>query len=118
MRKRNYKGRCEKRVLKKCKSVLKTYDPIQSAYADVLEKNEEVTEIRCNVPLDNLEIGEYMSDFVCTKTDGDLMVCECVSRRLLLKPMTIKLLDASREFWLCRNVKDWRLVIGNETTKE
>ena len=32
MRKQNYKGRCEKRVFKKCKNVCKTYDPIQSAY--------------------------------------------------------------------------------------
>ena len=118
MRKQNYKGRCEKRVFKKCKDVCKTYDPIQSAYADILENNDDVAEIRCNVPLDGLEIGEYMSDFVCIKTNGDLLVCECVSRRLLLKPMILKLLDASREFWLRRNVTDWRLVIDDETTKE
>ena len=32
MRKRDFKGRCEKKKLSKCKVVCKTYDPIQSAY--------------------------------------------------------------------------------------
>ena len=40
-------------------------------------------------------VGEYTSDFVCTKTDGDLMVRECVFRKFLMKPLTVKLLDAS-----------------------
>lgn len=31
MRKRNYKGRCEKRNLSKCKEVCKTFDAIGSA---------------------------------------------------------------------------------------
>lgn len=38
MRKKNYKGRCEKRILPKCKTVFKSYDPIQNAYADILER--------------------------------------------------------------------------------
>lgn len=47
MRKQNYKGRCEKRTLSKCEEVCKTYDPIQNAYADVLEQNLVIEEIRC-----------------------------------------------------------------------
>lgn len=114
MRKKGYKGRCEKRTLPKCQGVCRTYDAIQYAYADVLQESEEVTEIRCNVFLDGLEIGEYTSDFLCTKSDGDLMVCECVSRKFLTKPLTVKLLDASREYWLRHGVNDWRLVIDAE----
>ena len=34
MRKKNFKGRCEKRILSKCERLFKSYDPIQNAYAD------------------------------------------------------------------------------------
>ena len=111
MRKRNYKGRCEKRVINKCKEVCRTYDPIQYAYADVLSADEGIQEIRCNVPMDDME---YMTDFVCIKTDGDLMVRECVYRKLLTKPLTIKLLDTSRDYWQRHGVVDWGLVIDAE----
>lgn len=114
MRKKNYKGRCEKRTLPKCKEVCKTYDAIQAAYVEVLQECNEVKEIRCNVLLDGLEIGEYTSDFVCVKPDGDLMVRECIFRKFLMKPMTVKLLDASREYWLNHGVSDWGLVIDAE----
>ena len=69
MRKKNYKGRCEKQSLEKFTTICKTYDPIQSAYANILVKNKDVAEVRCNVPLDGDECGEYMTDFVCKKTD-------------------------------------------------
>ena len=36
MRKKNYKGRCEKQTLEKFTTVCKTYEPIQSAYAILL----------------------------------------------------------------------------------
>ena len=77
MRKKNFKGRCEKRMVGKCSEVCRTYDVIQATYVDLLQESEEIREIRCNVLLDGLEIGEYTSDFVCTKADGDLMVREC-----------------------------------------
>ena len=114
MRKKNYKGRCEKRTISKCDEVCRTFDPIQYAYADVLQASDDITEIRCNVPLDGLPDGEYTSDFVCTKTNGDLLVRECVDRRFLTKPMTVKLLDASRLYWLRRGVTDWGLVVNEE----
>ena len=114
MRKKNYKGRCEKRVLSKCKEVCRTYDDIQSAYAELLQESESITEIRCNVLLDSLEAGEYTSDFVCVKTDGDMMVRECVNRKYLTKPMTVKLLDASRNYWLRHGVTDWGIVTNEE----
>ena len=95
MRKKNFKGRCEKRVLPKCAEVCRTYDPIQYAYADMLQADDGIKEIRCNVLLDGLDLGEYTSDFVCVKSDGDLMVRECVYRKFLMKPLTEKLLDIS-----------------------
>ena len=75
MRTKNFKGRCEKRVLGKCTEVCRTYDAIQ--YADLLQASDKVVEFKCNVLLDGLEVGEYTSDFVCTKADGDLMVRVC-----------------------------------------
>ena len=119
MRNKNYKGRCEKRNLSKCKGVCRTYDPIQYAYADVLEANDEIAEIRVNVPLDGLVIDgkEYVSDFVCVRTDGNLMVRECVFREHLEKTLTVKLLDSSRDYWTRNGVMDWGLVI-NETDEK
>ena len=114
MRKKNYKGRCEKRVLGKCRDVCRTYDSIQYAYADMLQESEDVKEIRCNVLLDGLEMGDYTSDFVCVKADGILTVRECVFRKFLFKPMTVKLLDVSRDYWLRHGVTDWGLVIDEE----
>ena len=107
MRKKNFKGRCEKRLIGKCAEVCRTYDAIQYAYADLLQASDEIVEIKCNVLLDGLEVGEYTSDFVCTKADGDLMVRECVFRKFLMKPLTVKLLDASRDYWLRHGVTDW-----------
>lgn len=114
MRKKGYKGRCEKRSISKSQEVCKLYDSIQSVYADMLQVNGDVKEIRCNVLLDGLVEGEYTSDFVCVKSDNDLMVRECVFRKFLTKPMTVKLLDASREYWLNHGVSDWGLIIDEE----
>lgn len=111
MQKKNYKGRCEKRSLSKCKDVCRTYNPIQRAYSDILENDNSIKEFQCNVPLEN---SEYTSDFLCTKTDGDLIVRECVQRKLLTKPRTVKLLDVSKEYWLKRGIEDWRIVIDDE----
>lgn len=108
MRKKGFKGRCEKRMLSKCREVCRTYDAIQSAYADRLEKDEAIREFQCNVLLDD---GEYMTDFLCVRTDGELMVRECVQRKHLMKPMTIRQLDLSRTYWARHGVEDWGLVI-------
>ena len=114
MRKKNYKGRCEKRSLAKCIDVCRTYDEVQYAYATILSASPGIVEFRCNVFLEGLEEGEYTTDFVCTKESGDLMVRECVFRRLIEKPMTIQLLEASRQYWLRHGVEDWGLVVDEE----
>ena len=106
MRKKNYKGRCEKRKLSKCTDVVRAYDEIQFAYADLLERNKAVKSYQCNVLLEGVEEDAYTSDFVCKKTDGELMVRECVRRNLISKPMTARLLDVSRSYWLGRGVTD------------
>ena len=114
MRRKNFKGRCKKRMLEKSKEVCRFYDELQALYAHRLQECEEIKEIRCNVLLEGLEVGNYTSDFVCVKLDGDLMVRECVYRKFLTKPMTVKLLDASRNYWLNHGVTDWGLVIDEE----
>ena len=61
-----------------------------------------------NVLLDD---GKHMTDFLCARTDGELMVRECVQRKHLTKPMTIKQLDLSRTYWARHGVEDGGLVI-------
>ena len=110
MRKKTYKGRCEKRSLEKFTTICKTYDPIQSAYANILVKNKDIAEVRCNVVLDD-DCSGYMTDFICMKTNGDLMVRECISTKLLEKPLSMKLLDMSRTYWMRHGVTDWGIVV-------
>ena len=71
MRKKNFKGRCEKRKLSKCEGVCKTYDALQYAYADMLEAENDIVEIRCNVQLEGMD---YTFDFLCVKANGEYMV--------------------------------------------
>lgn len=110
MRKIGFKGRCEKKTLTKCKEVCRTYDLLQSKYADTLESSSDIQEIRCNVPIDD----NYMTDFVCVKTNGDLMVRECIQRDKTTKPMNVKLLDMSRDYWTKHGVIDWGIVVNAE----
>ena len=70
-----------------------------------------IKEIQCNVPLDSTEEGEFTTDFLCTKTNGDRMVRECVFRKKLSLPRTCKLLDLSREYWRRRGIEDWGILI-------
>ena len=114
MRKKNYKGRCEKRSVPKCVDICRTYDRIQSVFADMLALDDEVAEFRCNVLLDGLSEGAYTTDFVCTKADGAIMVRECVYRSRLTKPLTAKLLEASRQYWFRHGVSDWGMVTDEE----
>lgn len=114
VRKKNDKGRCEKRQLSKCEDVCKTYDVVQTTYADFLDGCEDIISFRTNVILDGLQEGDYSSDFVCVKQDNDLMVRECVDRKHLLKPLTCRLLQASREYWQNHGVNDWGIVVARE----
>ena len=115
MRNTNSKVRCEKRQMSKCKGVVKTYNDLQYAFADMLEKDATIQEFVCNYPLSDFPItnGKYTTDFYCTTTEGEVIVYECCFRKHITKPLTAKLLDESRNYWLKRGV-DWRLVIDAE----
>lgn len=113
MRKKNYKGRCEKRSVPKCQGTCKTYDTLQSRMVDILSDDAAVKEIRCNVPMDG---SGYTSDIVCTLEDGRMIVFECCYRNILKRPTTAKLLQQSRGYWLGHGVgeKDWRIAVDAE----
>ena len=51
MIKKGFKGRCQKRQMKKCKEVVRTYGAIQLAYAERLEQEDSIIEFQCNVML-------------------------------------------------------------------
>ena len=78
MRKKKYKGRAEKRNIPKCSSVCVIYTPLQTAYALMLSEDKKVKTFNVNIPLDDDEVGEYMTDFYCERVDGSVFVRECV----------------------------------------
>lgn len=113
MRKKNYKGRCEKRSIPKCEGICKTYDELQSKMVDILSEDQSIRKIQCNVPLDGMN---YTTDIVCIMEDDTLIVYECCYRNLLNRPTTAKLLQQSRDYWIKHGVKedDWRLAVDAE----
>ena len=54
MKKFDYKGRCIKRQLSKCKEVCRSYSEMQDDYARFLEIDDNVKEFICNVKLEDL----------------------------------------------------------------
>ena len=119
MRNSNSKVRCEKRKLPKCDDLLRLYSPMQSKFADMLQSDDTVKSFRCNVPLESCDAGEgFTTDFFVTKADDTVMVRECVYRKHLSKPLTIRLLTASFRFWSEKGVKDWGLVIDKAEGEE
>ena len=61
MRKKNYKGRCEKRSVPKCEGVCKTYDALQSRMVDILSEDAAVREIRCQWMIPAILLTLYVS---------------------------------------------------------
>ena len=118
MRSKNYKGKCMKKKLRKSAEIVKLYDKIQITYADILEKDEDIKEIFVNYYLQDFSEGEYTTDFVCIRENGDYLVRECVYRKKLLLPKTCRLLDASRQYWLKRGVVDWGIVVEKEKNEQ
>lgn len=102
-----------KKKLSKSRTVFKAFNPLQFAYGEILDSNSEIAEIKCNVPIEVSDVeGNFTTDFYCIKTDGEIMVRECVYKDKLLKPYYIKTLDASRNYWLSKGVKDWGIVLN------
>ena len=118
MRSKNYKGKCTKKKLRKSDEIVKLYDKIQITYADILEKDDDIKEIFVNYYLQDFSEGEYTTDFVCIRENGDYLVRECVFRKKLLLSKTCRLLDASRQYWLKRGVVDWGIVAEREKADE
>lgn len=115
MRNSNNKARCEKRKVEKCDGLCRTYSQLQAVYADDLAADETVQSFSCNVILEDFELGEnFTTDFLITKTDGELAVRECVRKKYLSKPMNIKHLTASYEYWACRGIEDWGIVVDGD----
>ena len=50
MRHTKIKDRCTKRKLTKCEVVAKTYDKIQTAFADVLERDSNIVSSKLSLP--------------------------------------------------------------------
>lgn len=116
MKKKGYRGsKCEKRYLSKCADgVVRTYNVLESKYADILQADENVKEFRCNVLMDGFPEGNYCSDFVVTTVDGEIQVRECVFRKDLNRPRVIRMLDESLDYWRKRGITDWKLVIDKK----
>lgn len=107
-----------KKALSKCKTRFLAYSDTQFKYADYLEANDEIAEVKCNVRLQGFSLGEnYTSDFLCVKADKTMVVMETIDKKSLLKPKNLKLLEESRHYWLSRGI-EWKLVLGVGNEKE
>ena len=114
MQKANPKTRCIKRSFSKATDVCRCFSELQSSYAEILQNRDDIEAFTCNMPMRGLEVGHYTSDFYIKMANGSFMVRECVNRKHLVKPMTVRLLDASREYWYKHSVTDWGIVIDKK----
>ena len=116
MRRHDFRGaKCTKRNLDKCEGVCKTYDDLQYVFASLLNESEDVAFFEMNVVLEGLELeGKFHSDFIIHKKDGGLAIRECVHRDKLTRPLTCKLLDASRAYWKVIKSKGFDVELNQE----
>ena len=113
MRNKNTHTITLKKKLNKCKAIFHAYNDLQYKYGEHLDENNDIVEIKCNVPIEECELdGSYTTDFFCVRRSGEILVRECVYKEKLLKPQTIKMLDASRSYWLSKGIKDWGIVLN------
>ena len=47
MRAKDFKERCIKRKLTKCEDTVRTYDQLQTVYADMLQNDNEIVSFKC-----------------------------------------------------------------------
>ena len=110
----NTRSKTIKKKLSKCKNIFYAHSNLQFEYGNNLDLNDDIVEIKCNVKLIGCELGDsYTSDFVCIKRSGETMVRECVEKSKLIKPLTCKMLDSSRNYWLSKGVDDWGIVLND-----
>ena len=113
----NSRVKTYKKKLNKCKKIFYAFSEFQYWYGNYLDMDQDIVEIRPNIKLVGCDISDgkdYTTDFVCVKTNGEILVRECVEKLKLLKPMTCKLLDLSRNYWLSKGVEDWGVVVGEK----
>ena len=104
-----------KKKLNKCSDVFIAFNEIQYQYGCELDLNDEIKEIKCNVRLIDFELGDnYTSDFYIIKNNGEVIIRECVFKERINKPLTISLLDASRNYWLSKGITDWGIVLNED----
>ena len=85
--------------------VCKLYSSLQRKLAERFEDDDNVETFETNVKVDELPIdGTFTSDFLVKFKDGSFKVYECVLRRHITKPMTMKLLSLSRGYWMKKGV--------------
>ena len=112
MRNSNTRVSTIKKRLSKCADIFYAYNSLQDKYGELLSRRDNVLEFKANIKLEDFPLGTtYTTDFIITTTDGRTQIRECVYKDKLLKPMTIKLLDASRAYWLSKGINDWGIVI-------
>lgn len=113
---RNIKSRCRTftKALSKSKKRFVAYNIVQFKYADKLESDETVVDIKANVRLKDFELGDYSTDFVVTKGDGSISIIETVLKKNLLRKATIEMLDTSYNYWIQKGIFDFVLVVGEE----
>jgi hypothetical protein len=103
-----------KKRLDKCKNIFRAYSEIQLRYGESLDIRSDIVEIKANYELKDFQLGDnYSTDFLCIKDNGELMVRECVLKKNLMKPGTIKILDCSLNYWRSKGVKDWGVVLDD-----
>ena len=113
MRNSNSHTKTYRKKLNKCRCIFYAYSELAYRYGDVLNKREDIVSIDVNVKLLGCSLGDnYTTDFYCLKDNGEYLVRECVYKEKLLSPKTLKLLSASRNFWLSKGIKDWGIVIN------
>ena len=113
MRNKNTHTITLKKKLSKCKAVFNAYNDLQYKCGDYLDASSEIAEIKCNVPIEDCELdGTYTTDFYCIKTNGEIFVRECVYKEKLVRPQVIKMLDASRNYWLSKGITEWGIILN------
>ena len=82
MRPLKIKDRCTKKKIKKCEEVIRTYDKIQTAYAEILDKDEAIKSIQCILSMKESLIGKRKGVF---GDELELVIIEITSERLVIQ---------------------------------
>ena len=85
--------------------VCKLYSSLQRKLAERFENDDSVETFEVNVKVDELPIdGTFTTDLLVKFKDGSLKAYECILRKHLTKPMSMKLLSLSRAHWIKKGV--------------